>query len=44
MQELAGQCGISAMPTFQCYKSGSKVYEMCGASQQKLEAMVAQHA
>ncbi|XP_066298276.1 thioredoxin-like [Branchiostoma lanceolatum] len=41
--ETAGACGISAMPTFQCYKNGQKVEEMCGASKEKLEALVAKH-
>merc|ERR1711998_372524 len=31
--EVAAECGISAMPTFQFYKSGAKIDEMCGASE-----------
>ncbi|KAI8509746.1 Thioredoxin domain-containing protein 2 [Branchiostoma belcheri] len=41
--ETAGACGISAMPTFQCYKNGAKVEEMCGASEDKLREMVAKN-
>uniref|UniRef100_A0A6U3R6W8 Thioredoxin n=1 Tax=Ditylum brightwellii TaxID=49249 RepID=A0A6U3R6W8_9STRA len=38
--ELAAACGISAMPTFQFYKNGSKVSEMKGANKTKLEQTV----
>merc|ERR1719197_334606 len=34
--ELAEECKISAMPTFQFYKGGAKVHEFSGAS----EAMI----
>jgi len=32
--------GISAMPTFKCYKKGKKVDELTGASEEKLRAMI----
>merc|ERR1711862_396760 len=38
--EVAGLCGISAMPTFQFFKNGSKVDDMCGADLNKLKALV----
>ncbi|KAL7471698.1 hypothetical protein ACHAXS_011996 [Conticribra weissflogii] len=34
--DIAQQCGIRAMPTFQFYKNGAKVNEFSGASEQKL--------
>jgi len=39
-EDIAQKCGISAMPTFQCFKDGVKVDELVGASQEKLEALV----
>ena len=39
-EETAQACGISAMPTFQCWKGGKKVDELVGASNEKLEALV----
>ncbi|XP_069818203.1 thioredoxin-like [Dendropsophus ebraccatus] len=38
--EIAGECGIRAMPTFFFYKGGNKVDEMCGADQCELETKV----
>lgn len=35
-QEVAEQCGISAMPTFQVFKDGKKVDELVGASKEML--------
>lgn len=40
MQDIAGECGVRAMPTFQAYFNGAKVDEVTGASPQKLQAMV----
>lgn len=42
-EEVAAMCGIQAMPTFMCYKDGSKVDEMRGADQAGLAAMVAKN-
>ncbi|BDA44390.1 Thioredoxin [Coccomyxa sp. Obi] len=39
-EAVAGECGISAMPTFQVYKDGKKIQEMVGASKDNLEALV----
>ncbi len=38
--DIAQQCGIRAMPTFQFYKNGAKVDEFSGASEQKLRETV----
>jgi thioredoxin 1 len=42
-EEIAGLCGIQAMPTFQVFKGGAKVEEMRGASQDGLAQLVAKH-
>ncbi|CAJ1946380.1 unnamed protein product [Cylindrotheca closterium] len=39
-EDVAGLCGIQAMPTFQVYKGGSKVDEMRGADSKGLTNMV----
>merc|ERR1712146_280452 len=39
--EVAEECGISAMPTFQFYKSGAKVHEFSGADESKIRAAIA---
>lgn len=44
VQEVAELCKISAMPTFQVWKDGKKVDELVGASQDRLQALVAKHA
>ncbi|KAM4050540.1 thioredoxin-like [Anomaloglossus baeobatrachus] len=38
--DIATECGIRAMPTFQFYKDGKKVDDLCGADPNKLEALV----
>ena len=37
--ETAAKCGINCMPTFQVWKSGAKVEEFSGASEEKLRAL-----
>jgi thioredoxin 1 len=39
---IAQKCGISAMPTFHMYKNGSKIGEVVGADQRKLEDAIKQ--
>jgi len=41
--DVAGSVGIQAMPTFQFYKNGTKIDELCGADQAALARKVAQH-
>ena len=38
--DVAAQCGIRAMPTFQFFKDGQKVDEMMGADQNKLVELI----
>jgi len=39
-EDVAAECGISAMPTFQFYKEGKKLHEFSGASEEKLKKAV----
>jgi len=39
--KIAQMCGIRAMPTFQFFKGGNKVDEMCGANIAGLKQKVA---
>jgi thioredoxin 1 len=39
-QEVAKECNISCMPTFQFFKNGKKVAEFSGADESKLEKMI----
>ena len=41
--DIAAECGIQAMPTFQFYKGGAKVDAFSGASKDQLAMMVAQY-
>jgi thioredoxin 1 len=41
--DVAGQCGIRAMPTFHFYKGGSKIEEMMGADKDKLASLMVKH-
>lgn len=42
-EDVAGLCGITAMPTFHVYKGGAKADEMRGADPNGLATMVAKH-
>ncbi|CAO3613557.1 unnamed protein product [Cunninghamella blakesleeana] len=41
--DVARQCQVSSMPTFQFYKGGQKVAELKGANPTQLELLVKQH-
>ena len=42
-EDVAAQCGIQAMPTFQVFKGGKMVDEMKGASEPGLKALLEKH-
>ena len=42
-EELAGKCGVQAMPTFQFFKGGKKVDELKGANEGQLRAKIEAH-
>lgn len=39
-QDVASECGVSAMPTFQLFRGGAKVAEMRGANPAQLEQLL----
>ena len=42
-EETTTACNITNMPTFQFYKGGKKVDELCGADAAKLRQLVEKH-
>lgn len=42
-QDVAAQCEITAMPTFQFYRKGTKIDEMRGANENGLRDMLNKH-
>merc|ERR1719453_1862304 len=42
-EEVAQECGIQAMPTFQFYKGGAKVHEFSGASEEKIREAITKY-
>jgi thioredoxin 1 len=42
-EDVAAEVGITAMPTFQFYKNGTKVAEFQGANEAKLEETIKKH-
>jgi len=42
-RDIATECGIKAMPTFQFYKNNTKIEEFSGADPNKLESLVKKH-
>lgn len=43
-EDVAEECGVTAMPTFQFYRSGARVAELCGAEEPELRALVVKHS
>uniref|UniRef100_H0W1R6 Thioredoxin n=1 Tax=Cavia porcellus TaxID=10141 RepID=H0W1R6_CAVPO len=39
-QDVAAECEVKCMPTFQFFKKGKKVSEFSGANKEKLEATI----
>merc|ERR1740130_135341 len=39
-EETSAACGIQAMPTFQFFKGGKMIADMCGADEGKLKTIV----
>lgn len=40
LQEVAADCRITAMPTFQVWKNGQKIDETVGANMEKIMALL----
>jgi thioredoxin-like negative regulator of GroEL len=38
--DIAAECGVQAMPTFQFFKGGKKIDDMMGANTQQLQEKV----
>eukprot|EP00505_MAST-04D_sp_SCG-Rhode-Island_P001059 Stramenopile-MAST_4_protein_1059 len=43
-EKIAGDAGISSMPTFQLYFQGEKIGEFSGANEEKLEALLSSNS
>jgi len=43
LQELAEQCGVTAMPTILFFKDGKRVAEVVGANKEKIEQAIKNH-
>ncbi|KNC54229.1 thioredoxin [Thecamonas trahens ATCC 50062] len=43
LDDVAGRCGVRAMPTFQFYKGGEMVGEFSGAAEAKLHENLKKH-
>ena len=40
LDEVAAECQVSAMPTFQIYRKGTKIDQLQGADEEALEKLV----
>lgn len=43
LQDIAKECAVAALPTFQIFKSGAKVDEVVGADVRALTALLEKH-
>ncbi len=43
LEDVSGEAGVTAMPSFFVYKEGKVVDQLVGASQEKLEALCAKY-